>query len=162
MELRKGMAVVAVGVGMGRVEAIEMLDVGSGPCPMARIRSFEGNLSMWVPVEGLEPAKVREPVSRAQVDEILSVIVNQEAPAERVTWNRRERRYREMLLTNDAHTLGALLGELIAVRDTKKLSFGERRMYLRVHELLLAELAAVAEVTEEVIEGRLTAALEAA
>ena len=87
---------------------------------------------------------VRPPMSADEAEEVLEVVGAQAAPKERANWNRRQRRYRELLMSNEPRRMAELLGELAAVRKVKALSFGERTLFETVRDLLLAELEVAA------------------
>ena len=89
------------------------------------------------------------------VEQTWEVIRSQEAPDARATWNRRQRRYSEMLMSNSPRALAELLGELAAVRSEKPLSFTEKRMFRQVWDLLVGEISASTGDSREVVEERL-------
>jgi CarD family transcriptional regulator len=168
----KGDVVVAPGCGVGYIESIEDIAVdaeesvktykivldGEGGESGESTTDNDKMMVMWVPTHRAVIDGIRRPMEASTVDEVLDTIVKTVAPKKRSNWNRRQRRYRELLMSNDPMQLAELLGELASVRQNKALSFGERRMYERAKSLLGAELkAACNDNVEERFEKALAA-----
>lgn len=151
LEFRKGDVVVAPGCGAGLVEDIEDVELGGESVQMYRIRVIDDEVRMWVPVGNARVQGIRSPVEASDVKELLQTIRDTVAPKKRATWNRRQRRYNELLMSNDPRQIAALLGELASVRSGKPLSFGERRLFDRAKRLFTAELKAAAPDPKKVV-----------
>jgi CarD family transcriptional regulator len=143
--------IVAPGCGVGTVAAIVELDVGA-PVEAYKLEGLHTEVVMWVPVDRAADEGVRAPVKPERVDKLLRIIKETTAPAKRATWNRRQRRYREEIATNEPERLAAVLGELADVRQNKPLSFGERRLFDQVHSLLANEFSLVADAGDRLEE----------
>lgn len=158
MQVRVGDNVVVPGCGVGLVEAVESMDLsGTGNEEQLYRISFENSdeRRMWVPVDRVAEQNLRPVMSAELVEQTWEVIRSQEAPDARATWNRRQRRYSEMLMSNSPRSLAELLGELAAVRSEKPLSFTEKRMFRQVWDLLVGEITASTGEEREVIEARM-------
>ncbi len=151
--------VVVPGCGVGRVDAIEQMTIDEEHVELYRIDLGDGNGRMWVPTKLVEEQGVRKVMSSESAEQAWAIITAQVAPESRQNWNRRQRRYNEKLMGNEPLELAELLGELAAVRSTKELSFGERKIFERVRELLVAEIAAACGEERRQIEQRMTNAL---
>lgn len=162
MEFRVGDAVVAPGCGVGTIEAIETMDMGDAPVELYRITFDEEGTRMWVPLAQVAAKGLRPVMATERVEEIWHTIDNQELPDQRATWNRRYRRYNDMLMSNHPKSMAEVLGELLALRKEKKLSFGEKRLFERVSNLLIGELAAASSRSREDVAKDLDARFEAA
>lgn len=150
LEFEKGDVVVAPGCGAGLVEDIEEVELGGESVSMYRIHVIDNEVRIWVPVGTARVQGIRSPVDAAEVTTLLQTIRDTVAPKKRATWNRRQRRYNELLMSNDPQQLAELLGELASVRNGKPLSFGERRLFDRARSLLAAELRATSDRPEKV------------
>ncbi len=159
MVFDEGDVVVAPGCGVGHIDSIEGVDLGGDESvQMYKIVLETNGMEMWVPTHRAVIDGIRRPMEASTVDEVLNTIRKTVAPKKRSNWNRRQRRYRELLMSNDPMQLAELLGELASVRQNKALSFGERRMYERAKSLLGAELkAACDDDVEERFEKALAA-----
>ena len=158
MQVTVGESIVVPGCGVGTVEAVESMDLsGSGtPEQLYKITFEDGDQrKMWVPVDRVAEQNLRPVMSAELVEQTWEVIRSQEAPDARATWNRRQRRYSEMLMSNSPRALAELLGELAAVRSEKPLSFTEKRMFRQVWDLLVGEISASTGDSREVVEERM-------
>ncbi|MCA9567547.1 MAG: hypothetical protein KC656_06880 [Myxococcales bacterium] len=144
MEFREGGMVVVPGCGVGQIEDIEVVQMDDITVSMYRI-VVEGDVRIWVPTATARLQGIRRPVAEERVQALLDAVRDTTAPTERATWNRRQRRYTEQLMSNDPLQLAELLGELASVRSRKALSFGERRLFDRAVTLLGGELRVAAE-----------------
>ena len=162
MEFRVGDAVVAPGCGVGHIEGIETMDMGDAPVQLYRITFDEEGTKMWVPLTQVAAKGLRPVMTSDRVADIWHAIDNQELPDQRATWNRRYRRYNDMLMSNHPKSMAEVLGELLALRREKKLSFGEKRLFERVSTLLIGELAAASDRSREDVAKDLDARFEAA
>lgn len=142
MSFHEGDLVVVPGCGVGEIDAVEMMDVGEGSVELFRIHLGGDDARIWVPVHRMAEERIRPILDASQVDDIWTVIESQEAPEKRANWNRRKRRYDATLVENDPRALAAVLGELAAVQVGKSLSFHERRLFERLREMIIDEIAA--------------------
>ncbi|MCB9743712.1 MAG: hypothetical protein H6740_14020 [Alphaproteobacteria bacterium] len=150
------------GCGVGRIDAVESMDVGGDAVQLYRITLEKDQARMWIPTHRAEAEGLRPVMSADRVKQTWEVISSREAPEKRANWNRRQRRYNEMLMSNKPLEMAEVLGELAAVRETKSLSFGERRIFERVRELLVGEIAAARGESREEIEARMESTLAVA
>ena len=158
MDFCEGDMVVAPGCGVGHIEEIAGVNLGDEPIQMYKIKLDTTDVRMWVPTHRAAIDGIRRPIEKNAIPEILQTIEETKAPVKRANWNRRQRRYRELLMSNDPLQIAALLGELASVRAVKSLSFGERQMFERARDLLAAELQTTCEQSDDIV-GRLEKAL---
>lgn len=167
MELKENELVVVPGLGVGRVQALQEMKVGNNAVRVFPVDMGEGGGVFYVPEDRVDSQGLRAPMDAKTAATIIEVIVEQEAPKQRANWRSRQRRYEEMLASNQPRELAALIGELAAVRVEKKkkkqtLSFVERRLMQRAKDLLFGELAAVTDKTRAFFETSVQGALAAA
>jgi len=151
--------VVVPGCGVGRVDAIEQMKIEEEQVELYRIDLGDGNGRMWVPTNLVDIQGVRKVMTTESAEQAWAIITAQEAPDTRQNWNRRQRRYNEKLMGNEPLELAELLGELAAVRSTQELSFGERKIFERVRELLVSEIAAACGQERGKVEQRMAEVL---
>lgn len=160
MSFEVGDYVVAPGCGVGVVESIEAIELGDTPTKMYKIHLESNDTTMWVPTWRVGVDGIRSPMTPEIVAKAMETMAETEAPKKRANWNRRQRRYNDLLMSNDPLQMAALLGELASVRREKKLSFGERRLYDRVRDMMEAELTAALDDDRESIVGKLDDVLQ--
>jgi len=158
LELAIGETVVVPTMGVGVVEATERVDVGDAYVEAYRIDLGPEDGTFWIPQQQLGSQGLRPPISKDRLAAMWAEMLEQEAPKKRANWNRRRKRYSEMLASNEPLQLAALIGELsavAAVKRTKKqsLSFGERQLLDKAQGLLAQEVAAARDCdVDEVLD----------
>ncbi|MDG1484109.1 MAG: CarD family transcriptional regulator [Myxococcota bacterium] len=155
MDFKRGDSAVYPGCGVGVVEEIQKIDLGEGSTEMYVIQFPEDGTKVWVPTVQAQAQGLRKVMSPKTVEETYTAIRRQEIPERLATWNRRFRTYSEKIQTNDPKEMGEVLGELAAIKSTKDLSFGERRIFRKVHGLLVRELAIALDTKEDTISEKL-------
>ena len=152
MEYCVGDKVVVPGCGVGLLEAREEMQMeGVGRLDVYRVNLGESAGTTWIPVAAATTDRIRPVMSSDAVPATWEVMSAQEAPEKRATWNRRQRRYNELISSGAPQDLAALAGELAAVQAVKTLSFGEVRLLEKARKLLVDEIAvALGQVAEEV------------
>jgi len=128
------------------------MDLGDDVTQMYRILVEATEMRLWIPVHRAAVDGLRAPFAQDDIERLLSIIQDTEAPEKRATWNRRQRRYQELLMSNDPIQLAELLGELASVRQRKALSFGERKMFDRAWDLMQVELRSACDAPDEVVQ----------
>ncbi|MEL6346332.1 MAG: CarD family transcriptional regulator [Myxococcota bacterium] len=160
MDFKTGERAVYPGCGVGIIDDIEDVDLGAGSTSMYVLQFPDDKTRIWVPAANAASLGLRRVMSPRKAQKTLEVITAQEAPPKRQTWNRRFRRYSEKIQTNEPTALGEVLGELAAIKNQKALSFGERKIYRQVHDLLVAELAIAGDKSPDVMLRELDALLD--
>ncbi|MFT6159647.1 MAG: RNA polymerase-interacting CarD/CdnL/TRCF family regulator [Myxococcota bacterium] len=149
MNYLEGESVVVPNWGLGEVAGRESLNIDDSDVTMIRIEIEAERKQMWVPEGRLHAECVRAVMKPNQVDKTLALIAGGSAPEKRATWNRRQRRYDQLVASNTPQSLAEVMGELAAVRRGKRLSFTERRLFDRVREQLTAEVACSLDIPRD-------------
>ncbi len=154
MELSVGDRVVVPSLGVGLVTMNASIDIGSEMVPAYRIDLDSDDGAYWIPESQVGEQGLRTLVDEGRIERIWKTMVEAEAPEERANWNRRRKRYQEMMASNEPEQLASLIGELSSVAHDKKdkkqvLSFGERRLLDKAKTLISNELAAASGCTPE-------------
>lgn len=159
MQFQTGEQAVYPGCGVGTIEAIQRLEEDES-AKMYVISFPDNKTRVWVPLENASDLGLRPLMSQTKLDKALAAISKQEAPPKRQTWNRRFKRYSELLQTNDPEAIGEVIGELAAIKHAKTLSFGERRIYRKAEALFIREGALVRDTDEETFSSELESVLK--
>lgn len=155
MKVQVGDQVVFPRCGVGEIEALVTMPVGGEDVELYQIMLDNDKGRVWVPKDRIADQGLRPVMAAKRVKMVLRILAEQEAPERRRQWNQRQRRYTEMLTSNEPTSLARLVGELAAVRAQKSLSFTEKRMFREAWALLVSELAAAASVTRPEMEARI-------
>jgi CarD family transcriptional regulator len=134
--------------GAGRILEIIEQDHQGTPRPFYSIQILHNDMTVMVPVDGLEKAGIRAVISEPMVEEVLGVL--RDDPTKMPpNWNRRVKHNRDKIKTGDVLEIADVLRNL-ALRDNEKgLSTGEKQMYGKVKHILASELMYAMHVEED-------------
>jgi CarD family transcriptional regulator len=148
MMFRVGDTVVYPHHGAGRILEIVEQDFQGTPRPFYSIQILHNDMTVMVPVDGVEKAGIRAVISEPMVDEVLGVLRDDPTRMPK-NWNRRVKHNREKIKTGDVLEIADVLRNL-ALRDFDKgLSTGEKQMYVKVRHILASELMYAMGMCEE-------------
>jgi CarD family transcriptional regulator len=143
--------------GVGRIESMERRPVGNAVCDVFVMRILENDMRITIPAQNLDEIGLRPLIKKNQVKKVYDVFKKPTKAVSSVNWNRRHRDYMERVKTGSPFEVAAVMGELLAMRADKELSFGERKLLDMVKTLLIKELALAAEKSEDVIDAEILA-----
>lgn len=134
--------------GAGRILEIVEQDYQGIPRPFYSIQILHNDMTVMVPVDGLEKAGIRAVISEPMVEEVLGVL--RDDPTKMPpNWNRRVKHNRDKIKTGDVLEIADVLRNL-ALRDNEKgLSTGEKQMYGKVKHILASELMYAMRMQED-------------
>lgn len=132
--------VVYPGHGIGRIQKIET----KGSLGEFYNISMQTGLTVVAPVQNTESIGLRGLVDAKTAAKALSIVQGPHA-VDNSSWNRRYREHMECLKTGDVLELAKVVGELEALKTSKDLSFGERKMLDVAKDLLFTEIELVLE-----------------
>lgn len=144
--------------GAGRILGIVEQDFQGTVRRYYQIQILHNDMTVMVPVDGLDKAGIRAVMSEDMVEEVLGVLRDDPTKMP-VNWNRRIRHNRDKIKTGDVLEIAEVLRNL-ALRDHDKgLSTGEKQMYGKVRRILASELMCVKGMREEEALGLLDGVL---
>jgi CarD family transcriptional regulator len=111
------------------------------------IEILHNQMTVMVPVDGLDKAGIRAVITEQEVEELVAVL-RDDATHMPVNWSRRVRHNRDKIKTGDIFEIADVLRNL-ALRDCERgLSTGEKQMFGKVRRIMASELM-VAKVMSE-------------
>lgn len=143
--------------GVAEVVALEKREIGGSPTSVYILKIMETGLTIMVPTRNAEAVGLRDIIDGTEVVEVYDILRSKEVARDTQTWNRRYREYMEKIKTGSAYEIAEVLRDLCLLRNTKDLSFGERRMLDTARNLLVKEIALAKESSENDIEAELEA-----
>jgi CarD family transcriptional regulator len=141
--------------GVSEVVALEKRSIGGQSTNVYVLKIIETGLKIMVPTTNADTVGLRQVISNKEVTEVYSILRSKETARDTQTWNRRYREYMEKIKTGSVFEIAEVLRDLCLLRNTKDLSFGERRMLETARGLLVKEIAVVKSTTENRIEAEL-------
>lgn len=143
--------------GVAEVVALEQRDIGGTSIPVYILKIIETGLKIIVPTTNAGSVGLRDLISSKQVKEVYSILKSRDIPRDTQTWNRRSREYMEKIKTGSVFEIAEVMRDLCVLRQTKELSFGERKMLDNARGLLIKELALAKGVGDDKIAGEIDA-----
>jgi CarD family transcriptional regulator len=129
--------------GVAEIIGIESKDIGGAQEIFYVLRVYETDKRILVPVKKAEVCGMRCLMVDGDVERVFHIIGEEVAVIEQQTWNRRYRKYLEMIKTGSPDDLARVIRDLNVLRRTKPLSFGEKKIIETAVDLLVQEIALV-------------------
>lgn len=123
------------------------------------IRIVHSDMTVMVPADAVDQAGLRRVMTPAELDEVLSLLRNEE-PEFEGPWTRRFKHNQELMRTGDVAELVLVIRNLLARQRDKGLSSGERQMLARAKQILSSELQYSKDLEEDESAAHLDALLE--
>ena len=136
---------------------VEQRDIGGAKVPVYILKIIETGLKIIIPTTNAGSVGLRDLISSKQVKEVYEILKSRDIPRDTQTWNRRSREYMEKIKTGSVFEIAEVMRDLCVLRQTKELSFGERKMLENARGLLIKELALAKNVTDEKIGAEIDA-----
>jgi CarD family transcriptional regulator, regulator of rRNA transcription len=119
------------------------------------LKVLDSDMRILVPVEKAEQVGLREVVQEDQIREVYDILKEKELHVDKQTWNRRYRGFMEKIKTGSLFEVAEVFRDLYRLKETKTLSFGERRMLDTAKNLIVKELSVAKNTTEVKVEKEL-------
>ena len=139
MMFNLGDHVVCPGHGVGQVLSIESKDNQGEIKTYYIIKIITNGMKVMIPTESKEG--VRGLVNAGDIETVYSLLQDHTVKVDTSTWNRRHREYTLKVKTGSLLEVADVLRQLLLLKMSKKLSFGERKMLDQCKELLVKEIA---------------------
>jgi CarD family transcriptional regulator len=143
--------------GVAEVVALENRDLGGKQISVYILKIMDSGMKLMVPTANAITVGLREVISAKETKDVFAILKSRDVPRDTQTWNRRQREYLEKIKTGSAFEIAEVLRDLCVLRQTKELSFGERRMLDAARVLIVRELAIAKNVTEAKINAEIDA-----
>jgi len=111
----------------------------------------ESGLKIMVPTQNALNVGMRPLLTSEEVGEVYEILKSKDGGSSSQTWNRRHREYMDKIKTGSAFEIAEVLRDLCLLRDSKTLSFGERRMMDTARALLVREISCTMDSSEDTV-----------
>ncbi|MEZ4400114.1 MAG: CarD family transcriptional regulator [Kofleriaceae bacterium] len=105
------------------------------------LRVLENGMQIMVPKDKADQVGLRSLSTTKEVDEVFAVLRDPDVMIDKQTWNRRYRGFMEKIKTGSLFDVAEVFRDLMRLRTSKNLSFGERRMLETAKTLMVKEVA---------------------
>jgi CarD family transcriptional regulator len=103
------------------------------------IKIISNGMKIMVPVDSKDG--VRGLMPSIEIGGVFELLKNQNVKVDMSTWNRRHREYTLKVKTGSLIEIADVLRQLLLLKMTKKLSFGERKMLDQCKDLIVKEIS---------------------
>ncbi len=131
--------VVCPGHGVGQILSVDTKTVGEDIKSFYIIKVVTNGMKVMIPTDSKDG--VRHLVSVNEIDNVFNLLSDHNVKVDNSTWNRRHREYTLKVKTGSLIEIADVLRQLLLLKMSKKLSFGERKMLDQCKELLVKEMA---------------------
>ncbi len=155
LEFQVGDKAVYPAQGVAEVVGIDQKEISGKIQKFYVLRVLDSDMRILVPVDKAEQVGLREVVQEDQIREVYDILKEKELHIDKQTWNRRYRGFMEKIKTGSLFEVAEVFRDLYRLKETKTLSFGERRMLDTAKNLIVKELSVAKNTTEPKIEKEL-------
>ncbi len=155
LEFNVGDKAVYPAQGVAEVVGIDQKEISGKIQRFYVLRVLDSDMRILVPVDKAEQVGLREVVQEDQIREVYDILKEKELHVDKQTWNRRYRGFMEKIKTGSLFEVAEVFRDLYRLKETKTLSFGERRMLDTAKNLIVKELSVAKNITEVKVEKEL-------
>ncbi len=151
--------------GVGIVRGIEEREFSPGQKQCFYILEIQDNgapKKVFVPTDN-SAQRLRPIIKKKEVERVYEILRRRDENAiDHQTWNRRYREYMEKIKTGSVKEIAEVLRNLYLLKNSKDLSFGEKKMFETAKNLLVKEISMSNSRSEAEVEEEVTKALGSA
>jgi len=138
--------------GVGRIDAIESRVINGETHDFYILKVLDNGMVIMVPTWNVEQVGLRGVIDEGEIPKVYDFMKKKkDTPAETQTWNRRYREYMDKIKTGSLYDVAEVFRDLSLLKNTKELSFGERKLYDTAQVLLVKELSTAKNTDEATI-----------
>ena len=130
---------VCPGHGVGVISEIEERDLGGQKQSFYILRILSNDMTVMIPTNKKEG--IRKLVNNQEVEQVFELLRDRDVVIDNSTWNRRYREYMNKIKTGSLKEITEVLRALFLLRETKNLSFGEKKLLDQCKDLLAQEIS---------------------
>lgn len=131
--------VVCPGHGVGQVCSVDTKELNGEMKSFYIIKVVSNGMKVMIPVDSKEG--IRSLIPSNEINNVFELLKDQNVKIDMSTWNRRHREYTLKVKTGSLLEIADVLRQLLLLKMTKKLSFGERKMLDQCKDLIVKEIA---------------------
>ncbi len=145
---RVGQKVVLQPHGVGRIEAIEQLEVSGSRQFFYILRILGTEMTIMVPTGNAERVGLRQLIAHKEVSKVMEILgaTDVEVYPE---WDRHFKDNRERIKTGSLYEVATVLRKLVLLQKERNLSFVEKKELERVRRLLVEEISHAVGIDEK-------------
>ncbi|MCD6496873.1 MAG: CarD family transcriptional regulator [Deltaproteobacteria bacterium] len=119
------------------------------------LKILDTEMKIMVPVFKATQVGLRPLASDKDIKSVMKIIKDKSASMDKQTWNRRYRGFMEKIKTGSLFDVAEVYRDLSRLKNTKVLSFGEKRMLDTARNLIVKELSVAQNKVADRVEQQL-------
>jgi CarD family transcriptional regulator len=131
--------VVCPGHGVGQICSVDTKELNGETKSFYIIKVVSNGMKVMIPVDSKDG--VRALIPTTDINGVFELLTDKNVKVDMSTWNRRHREYTLKVKTGSLLEIADVLRQLLLLKMTKKLSFGERKMLDQCKELIVKEIS---------------------
>ncbi|MDH5508926.1 MAG: CarD family transcriptional regulator [Nitrospinota bacterium] len=140
-QFKVGTKVVYPSHGLGTIEKIEKLKFAGMADAFYIIRLRKSGMTIMAPTRTADSLGLRGVIAKRDVPKILSILENGILEEVEPNWNKRQKRFLEMIKTGALSDVAHVYRALFKLKGSKGLSFVEQQVFDNAYELIVSEIA---------------------
>src|SRR5262245_44128794 len=141
--------------GVAEVVGIDNKENNGTVLAFYELHALENEMHILGPKNKADQVGLRPVATNDEVDEVFDILREPDVHIDKQTWNRRYRGFMEKIKTGSLFEVAEVFRDLYRLKNTKTLSFGERRMLDTAKNLIVKELSVAKNTTEVKVEKEL-------
>lgn len=155
VNFKAGDKIVYPAHGVGEITEVKIKRIGLEDHKFYEINILESGMRCMVPTNQADAVGLRKVIDKITIDKIYKILGQRNVKVDTQTWNRRYREYTQKIKTGSVFEMAEVLRDLTVLGKGKDLSFGEKKMFDTVRDLLVSEIAIAKSRTQDKILGEL-------
>jgi CarD family transcriptional regulator len=155
VNFKAGDKIVYPAHGVGEITEVKVKRIGLEDHRFYEINILESGMRCMVPTNQADAVGLRKVIDKVTIDKIYKILGQRNVKVDTQTWNRRYREYTQKIKTGSVFEMAEVLRDLTVLGKGKDLSFGEKKMFDTVRDLLVSEIAISKSRTQDKILGEL-------
>lgn len=136
--------------GVGVIESIESKEFVGEKHDFYVLRILDSDMTIMIPVNNTGSVGMRTLIDKERVASIYDVLNDKSEIGQAIaSWSRRQRGYNEKIKSGDLFEVAEVLRDLYQIKESKELSYGEKKVLELARKLLVKEVALAAGTEEE-------------
>jgi len=152
LEFQVGEKAVYPAQGVAEVVGIDEREIAGKKQRFYVLRILDTDMKIMVPVQKADQVGLRCLVGEPEIREVYDILRDRDIHVDKQTWNRRYRGFMEKIKTGSLYEVAEVFRDLYRLKESKTLSFGERRMLDTAKTLIVKELSVARRTTEARVE----------
>ena len=142
--------------GVGIIESVETKEISGEEMSFLTMRILDNDMTIMVPMSNIDKVGLREVIDTKQIKEVFKILGDESPKLDGKTWNKRFREYSEKIKIGSPSDIAEVMRDLMNLKNSKGLSFGERKMLDSVKNLLSQEIALATDDKAALVEEKIT------